>query len=1588
MKRALSLLLSVILSITAMSAGIFATAEGEEIDWIEAVAQRKLIEDVDVEKTWFYNSETQQDIEYYKYNINLAEPLITVHYKNGSSEKVEYVLNQPQGSYATIIDPQSYNKNWKVGKNTIAGNYRGYNFDFEIEVISNPVESITISETGKLFEEVDGSWQEETANQKWFRYDLCLNSKNLIVHFKNGENISWDSIDMIDKFGKYYSWSYDDTNQSYENQWIAGNTYNTTVTFMGKTAEFNVEILENPIESITVNSEKKCIEEIDGSFTTDYEGRTWFKYYSNNMSNITVNFKDGRSVPYYSINTNELFGRYLQCRTEDNQSYDNQWGLGTHKVKAEFMGRTAEYAVEVVENPVESISVKPTASAKCVENVDGAWNYYENNKWFEYRYCISHESIIVNFKDKRSIPLNSIDTNTEFGEYYGLSYGDNQSYDNQWGLGTHKVTVEFMGRTAEYDVEVVENPIDRIEAKATKAISENIDGWWEYSENGKWFRYDLNACKPIITVYYKNGDYCDAQYIERNLSINDGQSAETPWTVGENTVTVSYMGVSTAFGVSVEEYTGGTEFGFVDENGKIYITNYYGSNTDVIIPAAIGGNPVVGITDLKNKNGVGAENIISLTIPDSVTSVTAAAFYSLSNLETLTLGSGIKNLKSQIFTYCTQLSKINVSPNNPNYVSENGVVFTKDKTAVVAYPLGRTADFALPKETTDISIFSEYPFNSVNIIVPDNSDGFIKEGGITYSIDMSAVISCDREKSGFYNMPSTVTRIYDGAFSGCEKITGVRFSNKITSITYQAFADCWSLLSVELPSSLKTIENQAFVRCDNIKELNFPEGLEKIGYGAFCFNYKLESINIPSSLQSIEGVAFAFTAITELTIPNTLKSIGNGAFSQNYALKKVTLPQSDLKIYEKAFFNCGIEELTIPAKLELAGPEIFQCNNSLKKVTVETGQTLAEDIFNDCSALQSVTLPNGLESIAKGAFSECKSLKNINLPLSLKEIEDSAFSESGLTSIDIPDSVEYIGDSAFEQCEITKVRLPKSLKSTGKYIFAYCPITEIDFNGYSKSDYCAFLGTAIKELVLPDSVTTIAYRSFADCSELIKIEIPDTVISIEANSFENTAWEKAQANGALYLNKALYLYKGSLKDSDRTLKVKDGTKIISSYWAYYSDPSVTTGLSAVILPNSFERIDNYSFAGCRALREINLPDRLCRIGDRAFGGCDGIKKLYLPSALTEIGKSAFAGCTSLTEITVSPDNPNYSSTDGLLYDKSGKTLISCPAGKTGELVIPEGVEAIADFAFDHCKNLSKVIIPESVTSIGKYAIGYDKIDIAVWQYELVHNNIYYGYYGDSIQPEALKNNYNTVFETKSETVKSYIDNIAAEKCNTHRFTQWLTIKEPTCELSGEEVKVCNVCESYITRETDPKGHSYSGEYIVDKTPTCTEDGQLSKRCSDCGILVPDSVIIIKAAGHKFGNWATVKTPSCCFDGERVHECEVCSTKETENIPAEHRRGLWYWVIKPQKNNGTGFKSADCEDCHEKRIETVQATELDNVGDLNNDNAINIKDIINIKKLLAEPYAYRREADLNRDGSLNSADMAILRQYLLSILKSL
>ena len=113
------------------------------------------------------------------------------------------------------------------------------------------------------------------------------------------------------------------------------------------------------------------------------------------------------------------------------------------------------------------------------------------------------------------------------------------------------------------------------------------------------------------------------------------------------------------------------------------------------------------------------------------------------------------------------------------------------------------------------------------------------------------------------------------------------------------------------------------------------------------------------------------------------------------------------------------------------------------------------------------------------------------------------------------------------------------------------------------------------------------------------------------------------------------------------------------------------------------------------------------IGDEAFSECSSLTSIVIPSSVTSIDESAFWGCSSLTSINVSDDNNNYSSIDGVLYNKNKTTLINYPYGKLENIfVIPSSVTSIGYGAFLYCSSLTSIVIPSSVTSIGRNAFSY------------------------------------------------------------------------------------------------------------------------------------------------------------------------------------------------------------------------------------------------------------------------------------------
>lgn len=131
-------------------------------------------------------------------------------------------------------------------------------------------------------------------------------------------------------------------------------------------------------------------------------------------------------------------------------------------------------------------------------------------------------------------------------------------------------------------------------------------------------------------------------------------------------------------------------------------------------------------------------------------------------------------------------------------------------------------------------------------------------------------------------------------------------------------------------------------------------------------------------------------------------------------------------------------------------------------------------------------------------------------------------------------------------------------------------------------------------------------------------------------------------------------------------------------------------------------IGDYSFHST-SLQSINIPSTVTYIGKCAFENCNELKGVALPASLVSIGENAFYYCNSIIEYTISEENGNFKTIDGVLFDKVGTTLIKYPAGKSGEYKIPEGVSNIGNAAFQYCTGLSAIDIPESVITIDDYA---------------------------------------------------------------------------------------------------------------------------------------------------------------------------------------------------------------------------------------------------------------------------------------------
>ena len=425
------------------------------------------------------------------------------------------------------------------------------------------------------------------------------------------------------------------------------------------------------------------------------------------------------------------------------------------------------------------------------------------------------------------------------------------------------------------------------------------------------------------------------------------------------------------------------------------------------------------------------------------------------------------------------------------------------------------------------------------------------------------------------------------------------------------------------------------------------------------------SMVLPLYTSSIGTYAFtSCSGLTSVTIPSAVTSIGNYAFASCSGLTSVTIPSAVTTIGNSAFSNCsGLTSVTIPSAVTSIGNSAFQSCNKLTAINVESGN---QNFFgmdgvlfnkNQSTLIQypngktgvSYSIPASVTTIETYAFYYCSGLTSITIPSSLTTIGSFAFYNcSSLTSIIIPSSVTSIGNSAFTSCtKLTAI-------SVASENLNYSSVDGVLFNKNQNTLIQYPIAKTGSSYTIPSSITSIGEAAFYYCNGLTNITIPVSVTTIGNNAFYNCS-----------------------------------------------------SLTSIIIPSSVTTIGTYAFSYCSGLTSVTIPSAVTTIGTYAFYNCSSLTSLTIPSSVTSIGTNAFTRCTKLTAISVASENLNYSSVDGVLFNKNQSTLIQYPNGKTGvSYSIPASVTTIGTYAFYYCSGLTSITIPSSVTTIGSSAFYY------------------------------------------------------------------------------------------------------------------------------------------------------------------------------------------------------------------------------------------------------------------------------------------
>jgi hypothetical protein len=298
-------------------------------------------------------------------------------------------------------------------------------------------------------------------------------------------------------------------------------------------------------------------------------------------------------------------------------------------------------------------------------------------------------------------------------------------------------------------------------------------------------------------------------------------------------------------------------------------------------------------------------------------------------------------LASKPFAFCSSLKQINVDSNNPAYSSAAGVLFDKNQTELVQYPIGNpAASYTVPG---GVGIIDQWAFtSSVNLAQAILSDGLVSVGQY--------------------------------AFLWCTNLASVTIPSSATNMGYQAFAGCPNLTNAVLEGS--GIGEDAFLNCSNLATVSFGSNVGFIPPAAF-YGTAVSRITIPNSVMAIGDSAFEYTPLANLLIPGSVEYIGQSAFAACTNLANVTVEDGLVYLDEAAFGGClNLTNIALPASLTNIGAGAFIDTGLTTLILPPNVRAIGPSAFLDTD-LTTLTIPAGVRDIGGYAFAFCADLKTL-----------------------------------------------------------------------------------------------------------------------------------------------------------------------------------------------------------------------------------------------------------------------------------------------------------------------------------------------------------------------------------------------------------------------------------------------------------------------------------------------------------------------------------------------------------------------------------------------------------------------------------